>query len=294
MKIDIYPVESFDGTKLLVRHFHAVSELTRRTLLFTHGLSEHGGRYEHFGMHFALQGWNVIIHDLRGHGQSEGPRMHVDRFDNFCSDLHAIRQHFKLAPEHLTMIGHSLGGLITARDAQIHTQASQRMILLSPFLGMVRKPPVWKWYMGKLLYHLAPRTLFATEIKPTETTSNPAAAARRAYDPLSSESISAGLFFECQQALHDVWVKADRIQVPTLLYQAENDSLVNAESAMSWLSMINEMGRVPCEGKLFAGHKHELLNEADWEQTCNSIQSWIELPLDDPLKQVAPTQPTVS
>ncbi|MCA9042282.1 MAG: lysophospholipase [Planctomycetaceae bacterium] len=279
MKIDIDYVESFDGLKLFVRRFHSDEENSSRTLLITHGLSEHSGRYEHVGMVLAEQGWNVLIPDLRGHGQSEGARMHANRFDDFCNDLNSIRRHYELSPEELVMIGHSLGGLISIRDAQTHPEARSRLVLLSPFLGMIRKPPVWKWYSGRLLSVVAPRTLFATGIKPEEATSNPIAAAQRAFDPYNSEQISARLFFECQRAIQNAWVELNRIQVPTLVYQSEVDTLVNAAATISWLKELQRIAPAPCEGKLFPEHKHELLNEPDWQQTCHSILNWIEQPL---------------
>ncbi|MAT14868.1 MAG: hypothetical protein CMJ46_06310 [Planctomyces sp.] len=275
MRIDFEYVESFDGTRLLTRRFHAINESAAQTLLFTHGLNEHGGRYEHFAMYCADRGFQIILHDLRGHGQSSGPRMHVDRFADFCADLTVIRQHFELDADQLTMVGHSLGGLITARDAQLHPDARSRLVLLSPFLGMVRKPPVWKWYAGKLLSNVSPRTLFATEIDASETTTNPASVAKRAYDPLGSEVISAGLFFECQRALNAVWQQLGNIRVPTLLFQSQNDSLVNAVSAMSWLNELHKISPASTTGKSFIRHKHELLNEADWEETADAILDWI-------------------
>src|SRR4029453_15625012 len=85
-------------------------------LPLVHGYAEHSGRYEHFGAWFARRGLAVHGYDQRGHGRSEGPRCHVDRFGDYLDDLDRLLECVRA--EHpgppLVLVGHSMGGLVVA------------------------------------------------------------------------------------------------------------------------------------------------------------------------------------
>jgi alpha-beta hydrolase superfamily lysophospholipase len=84
-------------------------------LLLVHGYAEHSGRYEEMACWFAARGCAVHAYDHRGHGRSQGPRCHVDRFEQFLDDLGLVLD--TVRSEHpelpISLIGHSMGGLIT-------------------------------------------------------------------------------------------------------------------------------------------------------------------------------------
>ena len=54
-----------------------VPETPRAALLFVHGLAEHSGRYLRTAVHFAERGFACYGFDLRGHGSSQGRRVHI-------------------------------------------------------------------------------------------------------------------------------------------------------------------------------------------------------------------------
>ncbi|MEZ6045691.1 MAG: alpha/beta hydrolase [Planctomycetaceae bacterium] len=97
MKIDVTHVESFDGIKLSVRRFQAVGDQTNRTCSSLTASQNMQAVTGNVGMYCAYRGWNVLVPDLRGQGNSGGAPMHVDHFEDFCSDLESIRNHFELA-----------------------------------------------------------------------------------------------------------------------------------------------------------------------------------------------------
>ena len=87
----------------------------RRALVVVHGYAEHSGRYEGFGSWFASRGCAVHAYDQRGHGRSRGSRCHVQDFREYLNDLDGFVEIVRL--EHsqipITVVGHSMGGLIT-------------------------------------------------------------------------------------------------------------------------------------------------------------------------------------
>ena len=56
-------------------------------VLISHGLGEHGGRYQRVTEYLLTAGFAIYAIDHRGHGKSVGARAFVDRFDNAVVDF---------------------------------------------------------------------------------------------------------------------------------------------------------------------------------------------------------------
>ena len=86
----------------------------RGVLLICPGMGEHSGRYATVVDALAPDGWAVYGLDHRGHGRSDGTRVHVRRYADFLADLDAFRRtvvarHPDLRP---FLLGHSMGCLL--------------------------------------------------------------------------------------------------------------------------------------------------------------------------------------
>src|SRR5438128_911546 len=88
----------------------------RGHLIITHGQAEHSGCYQRLVEGIQDLSYAVYAWDLRGHGRSEGQRGYAKQFDDYVRDfeafLHYLRDHKNIYPENLTLLGHSMGGLI--------------------------------------------------------------------------------------------------------------------------------------------------------------------------------------
>src|SRR6187200_1472381 len=95
----------------------------RDVIAIAHGYAEHGGRYGNLVERLVPLGFAIYALDHRGHGRSEGPRGHVGRFAEFIADLHAfrVRVEEEQRGKPLFMLGHSMGGLITAHYLLVHS-----------------------------------------------------------------------------------------------------------------------------------------------------------------------------
>ncbi|MFP6656016.1 MAG: alpha/beta fold hydrolase, partial [Myxococcota bacterium] len=87
-----------------------------RVMVLVHGYAEHTGRYDEMAMYFAERDFSVCAYDQAGHGRTVGARGHVDRFDRLVDDLDEFlqcqgRDHPGLP---VTLVGHSMGGLVVA------------------------------------------------------------------------------------------------------------------------------------------------------------------------------------
>ena len=86
-------------------------------LIIVHGLSEHSARYMNLVNKLVLKGVTVHTFDHRGHGRSAKKLVaHVDNWLEYLEDLKAFvnRVAIKEPNTPLFLMGHSMGGLITA------------------------------------------------------------------------------------------------------------------------------------------------------------------------------------
>ena len=79
-------MQASDGLALLVQSWKPKGE-TKATLVIVHGLKDYSDRYAELAFAAARRGYAVHAFDLRGHGDSEGDRVWVDRFDDYLGDL---------------------------------------------------------------------------------------------------------------------------------------------------------------------------------------------------------------
>ena len=87
---------------------------TKGTLIVVHGLKDYSDRYSELAFAAVARGYAVHAFDLRGHGDSQGDRVWVDRFGDYVSDLSQfVARVQKDEPgKPLLLLGHSIGGAI--------------------------------------------------------------------------------------------------------------------------------------------------------------------------------------
>ncbi len=262
-----------DGLPLLVRLTHCAGPAPRRTLVIVHGAGEHSQRYEHWARLLAQHNWRVVSLDHRGCGLSGGLPGHVDRFEQYLSDLDQVWHALALEPQETILFGHSLGGLISVRYAQTRPNSVRGLVLSGPLLALQLKVPVWKRTLARLCSVLAPRTRFQTTIRTDQLTRDPAAQEVRENDPLRCRSVTANWYFQVLDAMVAAWDEVDRLTLPVLLLQGDRDEVVNPEAATKWWLTLPAPDKTL---RLLSGHLHELLSEPDWSQTAAGILAWLE------------------
>lgn len=269
-------LKAADGTELFVREYPpatgSANELGR-TLLVVHGAAEHGGRYEQFAATAAEAGWRVIVPDLRGHGESAGVHVHVDRFSRYLEDLTFLCEHFRVDSRRLACLGHSLGGLIVARLVQTHPRLAVAAVLLSPLFEVAIKIPWTTLWAGRTLALVIPKLRFSSRIKPSELTADTESLEKRKQDPLMRRGVTAGWFVQTQRAMQEAFRDAPEMQIPLLVLHGGLDRIADPLAAQRWAETAGGRDK---RMQLFSGHLHELLNEPDGPETATLILDWLE------------------
>jgi alpha-beta hydrolase superfamily lysophospholipase len=241
-----------------------------------HGLAEHSGRYLHVLDHFANAGFDCWALDYRGHGQSPGLRVHVRTFDEFLTDLAAVRRLVtEVQPEKpFFLVGHSQGGLIVLREALAHPQGLEGIVVSSPFLGMHpdAAPPAVLHMVANIVSTFAPTLMFSKVAEPSALSRDPLVPQAYIDDPLVSTTVSARWFTSVLAAHADTHAKASMLSVPALIMQSGNDLLTDPAATRSWVSDAPSdlVDYVEWEGLY-----HEMFNEPEKEDVFERVEAWL-------------------
>ena len=262
-----------DGLKLFWRRWRP--DAPQAVMLVVHGLGEHSGRYLHVASYFAERGFAVLALDYRGHGRSDGPRVHVNRFDDFVEDLSLLRT--KALVDHpslpLLLVGHSQGGLIVIRSALQAPEALAGAIVSSPLLGLhpSSRPGPLLAAASRALSVVAPALRLSNNVDATLVSRDPAVVEAYRRDPLVSHRVSPRWFTSLLEAIEDTFQAAPSWRVPLLLMSSGDDRLVDSDAAARWASLAPS-GLV--ESVRWEGLYHEMFNEPEQAAVFRRMESW--------------------
>ena len=84
----------------------------KKCILIIHGLGEHSGRYEDFGLRLTKKKIGIYSFDLPGHGNSDGRKGHIQKFSEFIDATEQVLIHIRRnnLECQIVLFGHSLGG----------------------------------------------------------------------------------------------------------------------------------------------------------------------------------------
>ena len=260
-----------DGTQLFARHWPAPE--TRGVLVIMHGLKDHSARYADFAARAASAGFSVYAFDLRGHGRSSGPRVAPDPWTDYVADLDRflalVEQREPNKP--IFLFGHSMGGAIAARTAEIHQPRIAGLILSAPALA-IDAPPllIAATRMSGFLTPKFPALKLAND----DFSSVPGSGAAIAKDPLVSQPpaparTAAGLV----DGMRAIWADADRLTMPVLALHGTADRLTAPSGSRALIATI------PSTDKrlvVFPGFFHDLLHEPDHAKVVDTIVQFLD------------------
>jgi alpha-beta hydrolase superfamily lysophospholipase len=227
--------------------------------------------------------------DLRGHGESGGTRGFVRRFGDYLEDLRAVLADATVALAGLPgapaaspppqaqrpiLLGHSMGGLVALQFALAYPDSLRALALSSPFLGLKLAVPGWKRTLGLVASVLAPKLRMPSGLNPADLSHDSEVGRSYAADPLVTHEATARWFTETTAAQADVWVRAGRVRVPTLMQVAGDDRIVDAAVSQT---VFDRLGAVDKNLTVYPGLFHEIFNEAeaDRRRVLSDLTSWL-------------------
>lgn len=274
-----------------------------------HGMAEHISRYDEFARYLNSKGFVVFGHDSVGHGESStsdqdlGDLPADNGADILIEDVHRVRTdamarvsevYGQLPP--LFLFGHSLGSLIVRVYLARHGYGLRGAILS----GTNFQPPRTTALMGKLarttvrtrggshhskLLHKMGVGAYSQEIDDAKTdfdwlSHNADNVNRYIADPKCGFMFTAGGYVAVADLLHEACepecVDAYPKDLPLLYISGTEDPVGEFGEGVSKSADLAHAGGVTdVRCRLYAGMRHEILNERGRQVVFDDIVSWM-------------------
>lgn len=258
------------------------------TVVISHGFTESCRKYHEWIYYLLKAGYSCAIMDHRGHGNSlrEGADpdvVHVTDFDTYVRDLHEF-VHSVVLPElmkentdSLFLYAHSMGGCIGARYMELYPGDFSRAVLNAPMLGLKTEGcPSWAAAIVCDILVLAgkgecrlfsqgpfdPWEPFETGCASSRARQEYYQKLRRGEKALQTSSASYRWVREALRAGRRACSRREtgKIDIPVLLFQAGQDTLVSGGTQMKFTSRIKNGRMIKVDGS-----RHEIYRCANRE-----------------------------
>ena len=244
-------------------------------LMVVHGLAEHSGRYMNLVHKFVPLGYALYALDHIGHGQSEGERVYVDRFDDFITPLKTFFDLIKRWQPDMPvfLVGHSMGGLIGAAYLLEYQDKLAGAVLSGPGVKISDNISSTTIALGKLLSVLIPKAGLI-QLDASGVSKDQAVVDAYVNDPLVyTGKTTARLAAELLKTMQRVTDQASKIQLPLMIVQGSEDKLVDPGGAPMLYNAVSSEDK---SLKVYDGLYHEVFNEPEREQVLGDVHDWIE------------------
>ncbi|MFC4909383.1 alpha/beta hydrolase [Actinomadura gamaensis] len=242
----------------------------RYVAVLVHGYGEHLGRYEHVAAFLNRHGALVCGPDHAGHGLSAGERVLITDVDDLVADVRTVVESARddLPGVPVIMIGHSMGGLIATRYAQLHGSELTALVLSGPVLG--------RWDALSALLELP--EIPDIPIDPDTLSRDPEVGRAYAADPLVWHGpFKRPTLQALDAAIRAVSEHGTLGDLPVLWLHGEDDRLVPVEGTRAGIEAIRGPGLT---SKIYPAARHEIFNETNRDEVLTDVTTAIDAALD--------------
>lgn len=276
MKIFPNHFTTHDGLTLHCYAEQPTTQPPQANIILVHGLGDHAHALPYHNLRRSLTAHPFAVYsfDMRGHGQSEGPRMFAQNGHLLRDDLH----HFlnlvqNEAPGNpIFLIGISLGGLLALNYAQHHPNSLRGLIAVAPAVDASGVPPVIKRLIP-LLSRLLPRLSINPGLDLTRISRDTAAAQVYTSDRYFQTRTTPRLAAEMLTAMAETCAQASRLNVPLLMLHGTDDTIVPPAGAARFFAQVPALDK---ERLTYEGAYHNLFLERNQAQVFADIVRWLK------------------
>jgi alpha-beta hydrolase superfamily lysophospholipase len=301
MRAETTTIPRPDGAAIFVhRWFPDEGAAVRGVIQVVHGLAEHGGRYARFASAAVAAGFAVVATDHRGHGRTARTEEEVGHFADHdgwsvvVADLAAVAAQATAwhpgAP--LLLLGHSMGSTLSMHLLATRAAPYRAVALTGPVgvVGPIR-------HAGALIARLERRRIgrrgkswlldkmsfgdFNRAFSPARTafdwlSRDPAEVDAYVADPRCGFWVSTQHWVDhlaaIEQMISESWLRQVDGATPMWLLAGDMDPVSQGgRSLPPFVARLRAAGVRDVSLKLYAGARHEILNETNREEVTSDI-----------------------
>ena len=287
-------LQNRQGLWLFTKKWLPNSDTAIKGVVFiVHGLGEHIQRYETIARMFNARGLAVYGLDHQGHGQSEGDRLFVEKFNDFATDyldyidkvldttewfgVDQQCRRVKLSDLPRFLLGHSMGGAITLAIAErsVGRFLWNGIVLSGPALKVepaVATPTTVA--LSKMLSQILPK-MPVNSVDSALVSRDPVVQERYMRDPMVSQTgCTARLAAEMLLHMPRLMNLASTLTNQSFfLVHGSDDKIVMPEGSVEFY---HECKSEDVDLKMYPQLYHELLNSMEFETVFRDIVEWME------------------
>jgi alpha-beta hydrolase superfamily lysophospholipase len=278
-RIDSY--RAADGHRLSVRIWDAHERPTAR-IVFVHGVTSHGGWYEHSAEFLANAGFEVAFLDRRGSGLNGEAMGDIDHWQTWLADIAAFITSSKATDGESSserarvptfLCGISWGGKLAAAAVRRYPWLFKGLALICPGIHSPFMPGVWKRAVLQTLSmdRLQPRRLRIPLRDPELFTATPRWQQFIANDPLSLRTITWRFARQDVGLTRYARDSASFIHMPVLLMLGGQDRIVDNRRTRDFFGNIAGHHKTLIE---YPGAGHTLEFEPDPTSYFHDLAGW--------------------
>jgi acylglycerol lipase len=253
-----------------------------RVMLLVHGYAEHTGRYDEMAMFFAERQFAVHAYDQVGHGRTAGPRGHVDRFERLVDEL--VRFIEIVGLDHpglpLTLVGHSMGGLVVAATAAFRRPEVDRIVLSGALLqlggnGSPLRQSI-SLAVARILATFAPRVAMSTGLELEGLSRDREVIRRYEEDPFVKDRMSVRFAAGLSSMVSAVRVAANKVERPMLILHGGADSISPAAGSRDFYAGLTGEAEERSTLQIYPELRHEIFQEPERQQVWSDMLEWLD------------------
>ncbi len=246
----------------------------RGTVIVLHGGGDHSGRYPALAAALVRAGFEAALVDLRGHGQSDGRRWHIDSFGEYLSDFDVFHEQLRKEQPGRPrfVVAHSQGALVAALWGLGRERDIRAFVFTSPFFGLALRPPLLKVLGARLVGSVVPWLPVKTGIDFADLTSDEELPRWTARDHLYGRSTSPRWFVESRRAQEEVLRRAGEFRAPLRVLAAGADRVADLAATRRFVELA---GSADKRLTVYEGLRHEILNERDRARPIGDAIAWL-------------------
>lgn len=294
-------ISDFDGIDLQGLLYEPNAK-KRGLVLILHGMCEHKGRYESFMKFLCTYGYVAVCYDQRGHGDSvktkEDRGYFYDRTgEGIVKDVSSVVQYLKTQYPDLpiALFGHSMGSLIARCYLQNYDDTIDKALICGTpkknkyagvgiFVARCISMLKGDRYRSKTLTYVSVGKgdkRFKKEGKSAWLCRNPKLRECYRADEKGQFLFTANGFENLFRLLRQTYKKKayalKNPDLPIFFLSGEHDPVMDMQE--DWADAVNIMPKIGYQnvsGKLYAGMRHDLINDYGYPEVRDDILAFLE------------------